>query len=323
MANLQKKIFDKIRSENTTASNSTVNMYASNISKIVRDMDIKEDEFTVNDLLDHDKILNYLKTNDYTLNTIKNKISSIVAYLVACEIDKKLIEKYIDDIDSYSAKIERDKKKMVKTKREEVNWMTLQELKDYMNNEFKLLPKSLKTYHDFYMWMKYLSGEFHLLYPMRNELADLKIFSHSEYKKVDEGSKYNYLILNQKSNTMKMILNKYKTYKVYGQKQIIITDPFLIEMFTIYYRALKLYFKENVDLEFKNFFLFHKDGSHFTRNDFTKLLNSTFSKSGKRISTSLIRKIVVSELYPVSKIRDMAYIMAHSPSEAVHSYIKS
>jgi len=323
MNNLQKKIFDKIRSENTTASNSTINMYASNVSKIARDMEFNEDNFTANDFLDHDKILNYLKTNDYTLNTIKNKMSSIVAYLVASNIDKKLIDKYIDDIDSYSAKIEREKKKMVKTKREEVNWMSLKELKEYMNNEFKILPKSLKTYHDFYMWMKYLSGEFHLIYPMRNELADLKIFSHGEYKKVDNSSKYNYLILNQKSNTMKLILNKYKTYKIYGKKEIVINDGFLIEMFTIYYRALKLYFKEHVELDFNNFFLFHKDGSQFTRNDFTKLLNSTFYKSGKKISSSLIRKIVVSELYPVSKIRDMAYIMAHSPSEAVHSYIKS
>ena len=54
-----------------------------------------------------------------------------------------------------------------------------------------------------------------------------------------------------------------------------------------------------------------------------KILNRCFYKSGKTISTSLIRKIVVSELYPVSKITDLAYIMAHSPSEAVHSYIKS
>jgi hypothetical protein len=69
--------------------------------------------------------------------------------------------------------------------------------------------------------------------------------------------------------------------------------------------------------------MFFSNKNKVSRNDYTRLLNKTFELSGKRISSSLIRKIVVSELYPVEKMKKLAHIMGHSIKTAITDYVKS
>lgn len=319
----EKKLFDVLRSKNKGASDMTLTMYAANVQKIYYDLNIKDKVFDANLFLDHDKILAHLKQFDYTKNTLKNKLASIVAFLLASDIDKKVIDKYVDDIDAFSSRIEREKLKMVKTERESNNWLSIEQINKFLNKKKESLAKEPTTYHDFYNYMMYLCGAFHVLFPLRNELADVKIYSFTEYKNIDADANFNYLIINQKKKEMELILNKYKTFKVYGVKHITIKDPNLYEMFSKYYKDVKNYYILNFEGNFEHFFLFHRDGTPLLRNEFTKLLNRCFGSSGKTIGSSLMRKIVVSELYPTTKIKDMAYIMGHSVQEQVHSYVKS
>jgi hypothetical protein len=319
----EKNLFDVLRNKNKGASDMTLTSYAANVQKIYYDLNIKDKVFDASLFLDHDKILTHLKKFDYTKNTLKNKLASIVAFLLASDIEKKIIDKYVDDIDAYSSRIEREKTKMIKTEREGNNWLTIAQINLFLNQKKESLSKDPTTYHDFYNLMMYLCGAFHVLFPLRNELADTKIFSFTEFKNIDVDTNFNYLIINQKKKEMELVLYKYKTFKVYGVKNIMIKDPNLYEMFSKYYRDVKNYYISHFDGEFEHYFLFHRDGTPLRRNEFTKLFNRCFESSGKTIGSSMMRKIVVSELYPTTKIRDMAYIMGHSVQEQIHSYVKS
>ena len=57
--------------------------------------------------------------------------------------------------------------------------------------------------------------------------------------------------------------------------------------------------------------------------DIIKFMNTVFSGTGKRISSSLIRKIVLSSIYPVEKMKTLSHIMGHSIKTAVDDYVKS
>jgi hypothetical protein len=97
---------------------------------------------------------------------------------------------------------------------------------------------------------------------------------------------------------MKVYLNNYKTKKVNGDIDFEVEDKELVKLFNKYYVAIKAYFK---DADFNHWLLFDINKNKVSRNDYTRLLNKTFELSGKRISSSLIRKIVLSELYPKHK----------------------
>jgi len=73
---------------------------------------------------------------------------------------------------------------------------------------------------------------------------------------------------------------------------------------------------------FNNWLLFKHNYEPMNRNDYTKLMNKTFESTGKKISTTLIRKMVVSDLYPVEKMKKLSSIMGHSIKTAVTDYAK-
>ncbi len=59
-----------------------------------------------------------------------------------------------------------------------------------------------------------------------------------------------------------------------------------------------------------------------TRNDFTHFMQSIFEPLGKNISTTMIRKIIVSSLYPVEQMKQLAQVMGHSMNVAMEYYAK-
>jgi hypothetical protein len=182
----------------------------------------------------------------------------------------------------------------------------------------KKLPTNPNKYDEYNKYMMYLSGMFQIHYPLRNEISDMKIFTKSEYDKMKNAdTDVNYLLLSK--NGAKVILNKYKTKKTYGQIDFDIEEPYLISAFTKYYNSIK---RNIPDKYFNNWILFKHNYEPMNRNDYTKLMNKTFEPTGKKISTTLIRKMVVSELYPVEKMKKLSSIMGHSIKTAVTDYAK-
>lgn len=309
-----------IRDYNPTATESTIKTYCSNVEKIYKDLGAEAGDFDLALLKDTDKVFDALDSKDFTKNTYKNKLSSIITFLLASGVDKKIINKYSDKVDSLSAKIDRDKAKMEWTEKEKDNIMSVEELKEYLNDIKNKLPVKIETFADIYKYQLYLCGMFQLEFPVRNELADIQIYNNGEYAKIPKSESVNYFVINPKTNVMKVILNNYKTKKVNGDIDFEVDNKDLVKMFAKYYLAIKNYFK---DREFDHWLLFDSKGVKVSRNDYTRLLNKTFELSGKRISSSLIRKIVLSELYPVEKMKKLAHIMGHSIKTAVTDYVRS
>jgi hypothetical protein len=89
-----------------------------------------------------------------------------------------------------------------------------------------------------------------------------------------------------------------------------------------YYIACKKYY-DLKNIEFEHWFLFKKDLSAISRNLLTKIFLNTFSEEiGKKISTTIIRKITTSSLIDIEKFRKLAMIQGHSLGTALSSYSK-
>lgn len=317
-AEVNQKIFDIIRKYNVSASDVSINTYTANIEKLIRELNGDVNEPDVSLFEDYDKVIDVLDSQKLSLNTLKNKLSSIITFLLANGSKKAIVDKYSRKVDELGSKIERENSKMSWNDKEKDNIVSIKVLQEYLDSMGKKLPTNPNKYDEYNKYMMYLSGMFQIHYPLRNEISDMKIFTKSEYDKMKNAdTDVNYLLLSK--NGAKVILNKYKTKKTYGQIDFDIEEPYLISAFTKYYNSIK---RNIPDKYFNNWILFKHNYEPMNRNDYTKLMNKTFESTGKKISTTLIRKMVVSELYPVEKMKKLSSIMGHSIKTAVTDYAK-
>jgi hypothetical protein len=266
----------------------------------------------------YNNIIEGLEKNYPNKNTLKNRLASIVIWLKANGYDDKIISKYSDKIEMLSYKIDRDKSKMQWDDKEEDKLLSIKELHLYIDKLEEDLPNDINNYNDARTYMEYIAGNFHSLYAPRNELSDMKIVSNNEYNDDEKNSSENYMIVDIQKNKVKVVYNRFKTEKTYGSISFDIDNKDLIKHIIKYYNSIK-------DGKFNNdkWFIFKKNGSKLTRNEYTKFLQQTFKNTGKNLSSSMLRKIVASSLYDVSKIKMMSHIMGHSLSEAIKSYVKN
>jgi DNA polymerase III alpha subunit (gram-positive type) len=89
--------------------------------------------------------------------------------------------------------------------------------------------------------------------------------------------------------------------------------------FDIY--LIKEYYKYD-NIPFEHWMLFNANHKKITRNDFTRLMIEAFKGTGNNITSSLIRKIVASDLIDVNKLKKQAYIEGHSIKTMLNSYVK-
>lgn len=313
-------LFKVIREYNPSATDSSVKLYAQNIEKIYKDLGEPVGSFDLSVLKDYENVIETFDKKEYTKNTYKNKLSSIITFLLASGVDKKIIGKYSDKVDALSSKIDREKHKMEWTDKEKDNILTMDQLKEYLEDMKDKLPDKIKTFKDIHVYQLYLCGAFHLEYPLRNELADTQIYYTNEYNKIKHDDEVNYFVINNKKNTMECILNNYKTKKINGVIDFTVDDHELVKLFTKYYEACKKYYE---DVEFNHWLLYDSKGKKLSRNDYTRFLNRVFSDTGNTIGASLIRKIVLSSIYPVEKIKQMSKIMGHSIKTEINDYVRS
>ena len=73
-------------------------------------------------------------------------------------------------------------------------------------------------------------------------------------------------------------------------------------------------------------FLLVKEGKDrnepVTRNYYTKFMLRTFKKTGKAISSTMIRHSIVSDVYKIDKAQELADVMGHSVAMAQQVYAK-
>lgn len=295
---------------NATAS--TKKTYLINLSSLANYLDAP---LSVSMFSDFDQIKKDLEDLKYTNNTLKNKLSSIVTYLKMYDAKPELTNKYSDYIDALSGKLSRKNETMDKTEKEKENWLTKKELEDYADKLKSELPAKPTSYSDMLKWMKCITLGVHILYPMRNELSDAQIVSSIS----NNDPSVNYVVVDKKKGTAKIILQNYKTAKSYKEVDINIVASLAKEINT-FYKHLVAY-KKNNDIN-NDWMLLNKKGEKFSRNDYTYFIQSIFEPLGKKISTTMIRKIIVSDLYNVSAMKDLAKVMQHDPKTALTYYAK-
>lgn len=303
-------------------SESSINMYLNNLIKIRKDY--KED-FLSDKLLD--KILN---DDSIKLSTKKNKVVSILVFLKSyrknltendeLEHIERLIKSYSDTTDSLASKIDRELIKMEKNEKESDNWYTLDELNlKLLKMEKELKKLDINSYDYLKNFMKYLLLKIHLTYPMRNDLSDALLLSMSEFKKTKDISKeFNYIVMG--SSEAFIILNKFKTVKSKGTQTLKINDKDIMKNLRKYVKALNTYKTENsID---NKYFIIHKKGNKFSRNEYTKLFNEIFNEDSKKVSTTMIRKIICSNVWNIKEIKNLSENMQHSMHQALKNYVK-
>jgi hypothetical protein len=309
---VDKKLYDDLKQYLPDVAESSIKAYMTNLNHIATYLD---QPLSVSLFKDFDSIRKDLEELNYSKSTLKNKISSIVTYLRMYDAPAETIQRYSDFMDALSGKLSREAETMTKSDKEEHNWMTKPELEQYADKLKSELPKKPTSYADILKWAKYIVLAFHIKYPMRNELSDIAIV----YNMSNIDPNLNYFIVDKKKGTVKVLIQKFKTSKTYKEINIDVI-PSLAKDIIEYCKHLSVYKKNNgVD---NDWLLINKKNEKFSRNDYTFFVQSIFEPLGKKISTTIIRKIIVSDLYDVGRMKELARVMGHSVELAVSTYAK-
>ena len=307
------ELFASLREFNPELTASSARIYALTLTHIANyyDKPLSVDLFKNLKTIRED-----LEELNYSIPTLKNKISTIIIYLRMKKQPLALIKEYGDYYDMLAGKLSKEHATMNKSDKEKDNWLTEEDLIKYVEILKKELPTKPTTKNEMSKWMKYIALLIHINYPFRNELADTEIVS----KITNNNEDVNYIIVDKKNKTVKALIQNYKTKKTYKDIKINMVKNVADEIIK-YYNLLTNYKKDN-NIN-NNWFLLAKNNEKMTRNDFTHFVKSIFEPLGKNISTTMIRKIIVSSLYPVEKMKQLSEVMGHNISTALEFYAKN
>lgn len=299
---LYKKTFVDIK-------DTSINAYISAITKISKDLG---EPLEPNTFVNFTKIKKFIESSDISTNTMKNKANSILMYLKANGINN-MSDTYGQWISDLRDKIDNSLGQNEKSEKEKGNWMSKEELEKFIDNMvIPELDKTNKTYEYLLPFQNYFMVAFHLQYPLRNDLAETSIGINPYRKKIG-----NYIRIRPYLKTAGMFLANYKTESTYGTITFEIEGRALSALL-LYYQALKNFAGTNRTIPL----IIGKDGEPLTSNNYTKHFNAIFKDTGKSVSTTLIRKAVVSSVYDTKKIKELSRIMGHSPEMALNIYAK-
>ena len=282
-----------IQEKRSNISVNSLNTYVSNVRKVFKE--VFDNDIDMKHFNQFAKVKKYLIT--LTPATRKNVMSTIMVLLKAYDTKKAVLNKYKKYFEELIDDYEKNYDKQVKSDKENQNWITLIELnakiKEYEIKISKFNMKELTKIQEDLIQQHLILILYTDIPPIRNDYAMMKVY----YDKTVKGE--NYINL----TTKLIILNKYKTAKTYGEKKIEISD-----------KIIKL-IKRWINITENEYLLINiRDRNPMTNNGLTKYLNKIFKP--KKVSTTLLRKLYLSEKYPVVHNRkDMkkdAYIMGHS-----------
>jgi len=268
--------------------------------------------------------LAFLKNSDtidgllagYSDNTKKTYLSSIVSVLSLFKDKatyKKIYEHYFKGM---MAKAEDMKKgesdtKTDKQKENWLEWADVEKIRQDKKAEVDAFSQNkLITPKQYADLLCYTLLSLYTLTPPRRNADYSDMFVVGKWNK-DMDTNKNYLDM----ATKRFIFNKYKTQKKYGQQVVDLSEN--EKMWTAiadYLKHTPLHKgKITKSTEFR--FLCYEDGSPLTSvNAITRILNKCL---GKKIGTSMLRHIFLSDKYDIKDMNDTAEAMGHSVNEAL------
>lgn len=256
------------------------------------------------------------------INTRKNYLANIVSYITHMSEDQKVEvkEQYSlsDMLAKYRAKMmelcaicNNVAKSQQKTPKQEDDWMSLNELQKLRKEMLqKIKDKSNPTWKDiqpFFVSSLYLADESNP--PIRNEYGDMTVVYEKDGIHSTDKTR-NYLVITGR-NKKYFMLNDYKTVKTHGAK-LFKVGPKLNKIINQFIKFHPI----DTDTKPESPLLFNTQGGALSRNGLTKYLqNKVFTKNDKKISSTMLRHIYISEKIegPLLKVKeDLADKMCHS-----------
>jgi hypothetical protein len=321
------KTLQKIQEANPRLSSSSVKAYGSSLRQVQKAVGVVD--LTVAIFKNPQDVFDSLEKSKPSNNTYKNKLAAIIAFLKAHGAPADMMVPYNDKIKSLKASIDNFNGEMKMSAKDDKNWIGYEELQRVAAEAVKKLPKTISSIDELMAWQKAVVLSFHSLYPLRNELADAKLFLVPKRESIDsytvskltESSNDNYIVLNPSAKWGYVILKKYKTHKTYGDMTFAL-DAKLLPLFYKYAKLLTAY-KKQMDIT-HDWLLMNRNYEKLSRNDFTRFVNDIFKDTHKSIGTTMIRKIVASHFYEGKgqQLKDLAHIMGHSTDTALEYYVK-
>ena len=300
-------LIEQIQKSRPELAKSSLISYYNQLKKLHKEVvkyDIISFDFLNNDFQD---ILNYLEQKkSLTRRNILNAV--IVAYktLPDDEQDKKVLDKYISIRDAGNAEYAEWAEKNEKSETQKENWITIKEI--------EIIRDTFNNKKDF---SKYVFLQLFLEYPVRNDYKSLKIITHRQLKTLEKMEKsrkadappipkQNYFVKHAKHNYY-IILNQFKTSAKY--------PPIHIEIKSEFNKMLRryLYMIKGQTYLFTN----PSTGVAYTTIEFTKWIQSMFESTGKLISSTLLRHVIVSHKFGdyVKDSSETARVMGHSTAQ--------
>ena len=317
---MNQEITEKIMKKRNVKS-TTLNAYLLNLNKLLKLGDLTASTENLDKLLqDSDNVMDLL--NGKKASTLRNYLASIVVYLSLDEKNGELVKTYRTLMDTYQKQNNQSYAGNKKSEKQKENWTTISELQKVLGNYKKQLDRdgSLKkdelSKKEFDLLQKWLVGSLYIADesnpPLRNDYI-MDIMSSKDYDRLDIETKQknNYLVVKNKSNKM-FSLGEYKTSQKYGVKEIRVGK----KLNTV----LNVWLKYNKSKHL----ILNANGDQITPNSLTKLLIKIFEPSGKKISSSMLRSIYISEKFPpqTDEKTELADLMLHSKEIASEVYAK-
>lgn len=311
--NFYNEAFNKIKILKPKIKDKTIETYLLNIKKISKEL-FNSTKPSIQYFRDISSIKDYINLMK-SLASQKNMTTSILVLIKSYKdiFPSEIIELYNNYHKELSKKQEESYLDNDKTDKEKENWITRDDifkkisiLQNQINNWDKKLSK--RKLIDKYQ-QHLILNLYTLLPPLRNDYAVVKIINDPLFENKEEciDNSVNYINL----NTKRLLLCKYKTDKYYGMKKIDLPDK-LFEIINNWETVKKDFFKEKL---YHSFLLLNTTNlTPMKHNTLTKYLNKIFSP--KKVSSTLLRKIYLSEKYPViNTYREQlldSHIMGHS-----------
>ena len=291
-------LLELIKTKRPNIADSTIKSYINCLKKIKSDLKLDGDLKNADFLHDTDNVLKYINNHE-KITTKKNKLTCII---VALDADKefknkhKTIEIYQNLLKSLNEEYNLFLSLQTKTATQKKNWIEYDELIGIANN----LVNTVKKYKTRDTLNKLEMSELqnaillktHLVFPIRNDLSEVKIIDNNDYEKLNETEQleHNWLVKNNKK--MMFIFHNFKNAKKIGTKTYEVPRN-LINLYNIWFKFNK---SEWLLVSKKD------NKSKINSNNQTKYFNSLFQSyyPDKKIGSSLIRHIVISHFAEIN-----------------------
>lgn len=312
---------EMLKNARPDAKESTIKQYYALVNKLQKQYDTDAWKF----LNDPEDVKNTLSKLHYT--TQRNTYNAIVVLLMAMNFENtfdELIETYTKMRNELNEQYVKEQQSGVVSEKQKDNFAEKSEIetmiqdmeKEIKTRKLKTLGHEKLTNADRELLTVYTLYQMLIRLPTRNDMAGMVLANKTLLKKThdDIREKTNYL-MNGKDG-MTIILNDYKTNKKYGSNEFEVPKD-LQKIFKMFIRATgrkvgDILFRSSLD-------------KPLSRNGISQLLLKTSKKYlGKSVSTTMMRKSVVSDKFAVKNEEQekMASIMGHDVATQNLVYVK-